>query len=157
MKTNVVDELKKIAAECGGILQPETVVAKARPKSSPLHSRFEWDDSVAGHQYRIWQARKLISVSVEMIQGSDDPSDVFVSLTTDRENDRGGYRIMTQVLSDDEMRTQMLADALAELECFREKYRRLKELAGVFDSIERVSRNRRGRKGTARPGIASRV
>ncbi len=32
----------------------------------------------------------------------------------------------------------MLADALAELEIFREKYSRLKELAAVFAAIKKV-------------------
>jgi hypothetical protein len=123
MKTNkVITELKRIANKNGGLLQPETVVESARPASSPLHSRFEWDNTVAGQQYRIWQARQLIRVSVEIIIPSmEKPTDVFVSLSTDREKESGGYRIMVDVLTDKQMRQQMLADALAELEIFREK------------------------------------
>ena len=141
MKTEIViAELKKLAQDNGGLLQPEIVVEAARPKSSPLHSRFEWDDSVAGQQYRIWQARQLIRVSVEVITGSEEPMNVFVSLTPDRAKESGGYRVMTHVLSRKEMREQMLSDALAELQCFREKYARLKELAGVFEAIKKVNR-----------------
>ena len=145
MKNKVVAELKRIAAENDGLLKPETVVDEAKPVSSPLHPKFEWRNTVAAHQYRIWQARKLIRVSVEVWAGTEDPVNVFVSLTPDREtrgNDDGdiggGYRVMTQVLSDKEMRQQMLADALAELACFEEKYRRLKELAAVFAAIKKV-------------------
>jgi hypothetical protein len=140
MKTNkVITELKRIANKNGGLLQPETVVESARPASSPLHSRFEWDNTVAGQQYRIWQARQLIRVSVEIIIPSmEKPTDVFVSLSTDREKESGGYRIMVDVLTDKQMRQQMLADALAELEIFREKYSRLKELAAVFAAIKKV-------------------
>lgn len=139
MKTNkVITELKRIANKNGGLLQPETVVESARPASSPLHSRFEWDNTVAGQQYRIWQARQLIRVSVEIIPSMEKPTDVFVSLSTDREKESGGYRIMVDVLTDKQMRQQMLADALAELEIFREKYSRLKELAAVFAAIKKV-------------------
>jgi hypothetical protein len=140
MKNKTIAELKRIAIENGGLLKPEIVVEEARPKSSPLHSRFEWDDSVAGQQYRIWQARQLIRVSVELLAGTDEKMDVFVSLKTDRKD--GGYRVMSQVLSDAEMRAQMLADALSELELFRDKYQKLKELAEVFSVIRKVKKKR---------------
>lgn len=138
----VIAELKRIAKENGGLLQPETVVDEARPVRSPLHSRFEWDNTVAGQQYRIWQARQLIRVSVEVLAGTDKACEVFVSLTPDRERESGGYRIMADVLSDADLRNQMLSDALDELELFREKYRKLKELAAVFSAIKHVRRNK---------------
>ena len=138
----VVLELKRIARDNGGFLQPETVVAEARPASSPLHSRFEWDNTAAGQQYRIWQARQLIRVTVELLAGTKQVTEVFVSLPPARARESGGYRIMADVLSDADMRSQMLADALAELELFREKYRRLKELASVFAAIKRVRKKK---------------
>lgn len=142
-KTNkVVAELKRIAKENGGLLQPETVVDEARDESSPLHSRFTWDNTEAAHRYRIWQARQLIRVLVEVIAGTDETCEVFVSLSPDRERESGGYRIMTEVLSDADMRNQMLGDALDELSLFREKYRKLKELAAVFSAIKKVNRKR---------------
>ena len=137
-KNKVITELKRIANKNGGLLQPETVVESARPIKSPLHSRFEWDNTVAGQQYRIWQARQLIRVSVEVLERTDEVTDVFVSLSTDREKESGGYRIMVDVLTDKQMRAQMLADAMAELEIFRVKYSRLKELAAVFEAIKKV-------------------
>ena len=139
MKSNkVISELKKIAHQNGGLLQPETVVEAARPVSSPLHSRFEWDNGSAAHQYRIWQARQLIRVSVELLQGTKESIEVFVSLIPDRERESGGYRIMTDVLSDSQMRAQLLKDALNELEIFQDKYKRLKELVAIFSAIKRV-------------------
>ena len=132
--------MKRIAASNGGVLQPEIVVEKARPKTSPLHSRFTWNDSTAAHEYRIWQARQLIRVSVELIEGITGSVDVFVSLSPDRYKDGGGYRVMTEVLSDLELRQQMLVDALNELRVFQQKYSRLKELAEVFRSIRNVKR-----------------
>ena len=139
-KNKVITELKRIARENGGLLQPEVVVEEARPKSSPLHSRFTWDDAEAAHAYRIWQARQLIRVSVEVLAGTKTEMDVFVSLSPDRQRDSGGYRIMTDVLSNQEMRAIMLKDALAELELFHEKYQKLKELSAVFAAIKKVRR-----------------
>lgn len=143
MKSKVITELKRIAAENDGILQPETVVDEARPVSSPLHSRFEWDNSVAGQAYRIWQARQLIRVVVEVLPGTDELSEVFVSLTPDRKG--GGYRIMADVLSHEDSRKQLLRDAMKDLELFRDKYRRLKELTEVFRAIRKIRGRSRSR------------
>lgn len=140
MNKKVISELKRIAVEHGGILQPETVAERARPVSSPLHSRFQWDNSKAAHEYRIWQARQLINVSVEMIDGVKGAAPVFVSLKTDRQRDGGGYRVMTDVLSDAQMRQQMLQDALEELNSFQLKFQRLKTLSEVFKAIKKVKR-----------------
>lgn len=142
MKNNpVTNELKRIAEAHGGILKPEAVVQAARSKKSPLHKKFCWDDSKAAHEYRIWQARQLIRVVVEKIEGVEGRHEVFVSLTRDRKD--SGYRVMTEVLNSAQMRAQMLEDAIRELEFFQNKYRRLRELAGVFASIRKVRKRRR--------------
>lgn len=144
MKPSIITTLKQIAAENDGLLMPEMVVDAARPVSSPLHSRFEWNDGKAAEAYRIWQARQLIRVCVEVVPQAGVSSEVFVSLTSDRRE--GGYRIQTEVLSDAKMRKQLLADALAELQLFREKYARLRELAVVFAAIHKVGKqSRRGK------------
>lgn len=146
MKSRKIDkiaaELRRIAKRHHGVLQPEDVVSAARDKKSPLHSRFEWDDNEAARNYRIWQARQLIRVCVEQLPGIKAPSEVFVSLSPDRYS-QGGYRVVTDVLSDKQMREVMLEDALAELEIFRLKYRRLTELVEVFSAIKKVSRQER--------------
>lgn len=144
MKHNpVIIELKRIAKEHGGILRPETVVEEARPKSSPLHKRFTWDNNKAAHEYRIWQARQLIRVVVEPIAGAKGRHEVFVSLTSDRKD--SGYRVMTEVLSDAQMRRQMLEDALRELDIFQLKYSRLRELSAVFAVIRKIRSKKNGR------------
>lgn len=132
-----VAELNRIAAENDGILKPEDVVNAARPKSSPLHNCFEWSDTAAAREWRIHQARNLIRVVVTTvpIHGHDTPCRVFVSLTPDRQEEGGGYRQIVTVLSDTEMRAQLLADAKAEMTLFVQKYGRLKELARVVDAI----------------------
>lgn len=139
-RSKVVNELKRIAQEHGGILQPETVVAQARPVTSPLHNKFEWNDRKAGHEYRLWQARALIKVVVEVLPGMQEASDVFVSLSSDRTRHGGGYRVMTEVLSDADLKAQMLHDALNELNLFQHKYSVLKQLSVVFQAIKRVRR-----------------
>jgi len=61
------DELAKIHQQKQR-LTAEAVVEAAAPASHPLHNRFEWDDSVAGHKYRLVQATELIrSVEVNFV------------------------------------------------------------------------------------------
>jgi hypothetical protein len=38
---------------------PKEILEKAKDPKSPLHKYFEWDNSKAGEQYRIYQARHL--------------------------------------------------------------------------------------------------
>lgn len=133
----IINELNRIASSNGGLLVPEKVVDAARNPRSVLHSRFEWDDGKAADEYRIWQARQLISVCVETIPGSTEETQAFVSLSVDRHEGRG-YRKTVAVLNDAELREQLLRDALSELNCFQQKYSRLRQLADVFSAIRKV-------------------
>lgn len=139
----VIAVLQRIAKKSGGVLVPEQVVEEARSPHSILHSQFCWDNDRAAKQYRIWQARVLIRTTVRYISinGDKRPVRVFVSLTSDRDEDGGGYRDVVAVLSNKEMRSQMLEDALNELQVFEVKYSHLKELAGIFKA-SRDARNK---------------
>ena len=136
---SVAAVLKQIADENDGILMPEHVVEAARPSHHPLHDRFEWDDTEAAHQYRIDQARRIIRVTVTMLPAMKGQRVVrsYTSLTPDREKG-GGYRETVVVLSNPDMRKQMLADAMDELRVFRRKYSILTELAGVFGEFAKL-------------------
>jgi hypothetical protein len=144
MKTNqkIINELQRIAVRNGGILLPGKVVEAARFKSSPLHSQFEWDDAKAAHSHRLWQARQLIRVvvTVENVDGDKKPMHVFVSLKQDRKE--GGYRETIAVLSDKDLRQQLLADAIADMQWFQEKYQSLTELAEVFSAMDKIQRRK---------------
>lgn len=120
-----------------GQIKPEDVVEAASDESSPLHSWFEWDDTEAARAYRIWQARVLIRTRVTIIQDSQEPMRIFVNLTSER-NEGLGYRELVSVMSNPDMREQLLADALEEMDRFRQKYEQLKELAEVFSAIKKV-------------------
>lgn len=49
-------ELKKLYDK-RGYVTASAFVASAEDKKSSLHDLFEWDDSKAAHQHRLWQAR----------------------------------------------------------------------------------------------------
>lgn len=137
-KLNIEQELKKIAAKRGGLLKPADVVDAAKSKQHPLHKKFCWDDTKAAQEYRLWQARELI-MSVRVVYEADEkqiPYRMFVSLTSDRKN--SGYREVVSVLRHDDRRAEMLQDAMNELRLAKAKYGFIKELAEVWESIERV-------------------
>lgn len=139
LNQEITAELKKISDRNGGLLRPLDVVETARAEDSPLHSRFEWDDSLAAEKHRLNQARELIRVCVSLITTSDNRVirvGTFVSLTPDRDNPGGGYRQIDVVMENPEQREQLLRDALSELEAFRTKYSHLRELVDLFQAID---------------------
>jgi hypothetical protein len=137
----IAAELQRIAKAHQGILQPAIVVKEAANPKSPLHDYFEWADDEAAFQYRLWQARQLIRVVVNVVGPTDaPPQPVWVSLEEDRLKDGGGYRMTVDVLSDPALRQQLLVQARKEMEQFAKKYRDLQELAEVFSAMRKVKR-----------------
>ena len=138
MKNAIKQELLRIAAEHRGILRPEDVVEAAKPKASPLHDRFQWNDGKAAYEYRLWQARQLISVTVTYEEPVNAHVRTFVSLKQDRKKGKKGYRVLAQVMSEEESREQLLQDAFEDMKVFKKKYRLLTELAAVFEAMDSV-------------------
>ena len=136
-----IEALKELYKERGKLLHPRDIVETARNKFSPLHSYFEWEDSVAAEKYRIEQARELLQkvyVKIQMPDGNMKMTQIFVSLISDRE--KGGYRTLVDVLSNIEMRKQLIQDALRDMQIFTNKYNTLRELASVFSAIKKVKK-----------------
>lgn len=127
----------------------ERVVTEARSTQSPLHDFFEWDNTKAAKAYRLEQARHMIR-SVVIVW--EDPSTstgtrvarAFISLRD--EDDEGGgkmYMGAVRAMSDARYRKQLLAEALAEAEAWRQRYKDLEELAGVFKALDKIKKPRK--------------
>jgi len=134
--------LEEIRQEHNGILRPEDVIKRAQDPESPLHERFQWDDTEAAYQYRLYQARQLIRVCVKVVAEADEdkPLRVYVSLLPDRRQEGGGYRTLEDVLESADLREQLLEQATHDFRRWEEKYRRLQELAQVFAAMRRVQK-----------------
>ena len=141
--TDVLAELEQIRRRGHGVLKCHAVVAFARNPKTALHGQFEWDDTKAAQEFRLWQARELIAVSVTVLHGRTDPVRAYVSLGSDRIRPGGGYRSMEDVLADPERRAEMLEDAKRDMEVFVEKYEGFAELAGVFAAMRSVGKRQR--------------
>lgn len=88
--STLVSELVAIREE-HGTLTPALLVELARDPGHPLHSRFEWDDRVAGEKWRLEQAGHLLRVTERpdptkpnelrafmAVRGEDTPTSEYV-------------------------------------------------------------------------------
>lgn len=92
------------------LLTAAAVVDAARDEDSPLHEHFEWDDSVAGEQFRIIQARQIIRAIVIDESRTGEAIRQWVSLPSDRKLPGGGYRELPAVLSVDALREEKIVE-----------------------------------------------
>lgn len=65
---SVLDVLRGLY-ERDGKLTAESVLAAAQDVSSPIHSLFEWDDTIAAHEYRLEQARRVVRMTITTVEG----------------------------------------------------------------------------------------
>lgn len=134
-------ELERVRTAHKGRLHPKHVVAAARDPANPLHNKFEWDDKKASEAYRLQQAMELIRQVTFLPKGADEPVRAYVSLSSDRLS-RGGFRAMVDVLSDAQLKAQMIEDAKQELSAFQQRYDQLRKVAkfrSVFRAIDRIT------------------
>ena len=134
------EELRAIAATHKGLLRPKDIVDFARNPATALHARFCWDNTRAAELYRLWQAQQTIRVWVEVINEYREPVRAFVSVMDDRIAQGGGYRTLSNVLSDSLMRRRFLRQALDSLKEWERRYQQLKELAPIFAARARLSK-----------------
>lgn len=126
----------------------ERVVTEARSAQSPLHGFFEWDNTKAAKAYRLEQARHMIRSIVIVWDDESSPSGTRIArafLSLRDEDDGGGKMYMGAVraMSDKRYRKQLLVEALAEAEAWRQRYKDLEELAGVFKALDKVKKPRK--------------
>lgn len=139
-KVFIVRELERIRQTHGNVLQAEDVVNVAQSARNPLHGYFTWDDTKAAHEYRLWQARKLIEVAVTILPNCNKPIQAYVSLRSSRSEDGGGYLSLVEVLRSPDLRKQLLRESLDDLRTWEERYHRLSELAPIFKARRDVAR-----------------
>lgn len=128
-------ELMALRDDAGLIDARSAVKWARRNRTSQLYRELEWDNTVAGEEYRIHQVRQLIAV--EIIDGGGVRK--LVSLSIDR-SQGGGYRPIEEVGASPNLRAILLRDALGELNRVKERFKRLSELAQVWAAADRVQK-----------------
>lgn len=134
----IKEELEYIAQKNGGTINPADVIEFAKDESTKLHSSFIWDDSKAAHQWRLFQARQIISCQVTYIDNGKKTVEcqAFYSLEQDRNGT--GYRSVNDIMVDDDFRDALLEQAKKELQRIKGKYSMLTKLADIFAEIDKL-------------------
>lgn len=137
---SVLDQLQAIYNRHNA-LTAQIVLAEATDPKHPLHHRFTWDESEAAERWRLYQAQALIrSVNVVIDRGDNLPPisvRAFVSESEIRRgadeqgDDAGVYLPVTEVVSNDVMRT-------AWFQSLRKDWERLKAKAGASQEFAQM-------------------
>lgn len=121
-----------------GVLTCEAVLDAARPKNSPLHSYFTWDDSRAAERYRLIEAGRLIAtVRIEYRRKKAAQvvyTPAFIPTGTNSEGKRE-YFPVEEVTRNEFLQQKALADARSEMEGTRARYSHLVDLLELSTEV----------------------
>ena len=136
-KREIVEtELRRIWDERAE-LSAADILEEARPEDSPLHPFFEWDDSQAAENFRLFQAGMLIrsvKLRVTSIDARGQITDYRVRAWVPRrylDGDVGTYLPVEQARDDPKIREALTRAMLRDAEAFKRRYRHLVEYSEV--------------------------
>lgn len=133
----VEKELRAIHSR-DGVITCEAVLEAARPKSSPLHDYFTWEDSRAAERYRLIEAGRLIAtVRIEYTPKKAAQvvyTPAFIPTGTSSEGKKQYYPV-EEISKNDFLREKALADARREMENTRARYSHLVDLLELSTEV----------------------
>lgn len=129
------DHIQTIYERNNYSITPSIVLNEARNPSNPLHSHFEWDDSIAGEEYRKIQARNLIqSVKIKYVTpNSDDETKYvrkYVSIQTKDEGHQ--YKAIEDIAKDDILTEITLRNMEREWRQLKNRYGHFREFVDMI-------------------------
>ena len=130
--TNLRDQLQAIRDERGS-LTPALVVEVAADPKHPLHGRFEWDDSKAGHQWRLEQAGQLLRVTFRPDPSKPTDLRAFVAVKGE-DSPTSEYVPVGEAMADPFTQKLVLAQFKREWKTFQRRYEHLAQFAAVIMS-----------------------
>ena len=128
--SNVIDALTALRDEVGS-LTADLVVEAATPEDHPLHSRFEWDNTIAGHAYRLTQASSLLRVTFKPAPTQPRELRAFLAVKG-KDTRRSDYVPVAEAMGDEFTRKLVLADMEREWRIFRHRYEDMAEFAAMI-------------------------
>lgn len=126
------DELLAVRAQHGK-LTPQLVVDAARDPGHPLHSRFEWDDAVAGEAWRRQQAHDLIRKAKVVYREADEskPEKSVRAFVAIRAEDGHVFDPVEEVAQDPFRQRLVLADMEREWKALFARYKEFEEFLSL--------------------------
>lgn len=139
-------ELERIRA-AHGCLDRETVKEAARRTDSPLHKDiFDCPPKIASERYYSDKAATVIrSIEIVRMECPKRPSRAYEITTLPPEvnsTPRRVYLTTEEILTDPVARSELLGDAIREVQRLRQRYSMLSELAQVFNAMDYFLINR---------------
>ena len=102
LKSHILDSgIKYITAD--------EVVELAKDPDNPMHGYFEWDNQKAGHQYRLYQARKLIA-GIKITYEDKPDTEVRLMVSVPSERGKNGYQLLSLAIKNPDARQELLAE-----------------------------------------------
>jgi hypothetical protein len=137
-------ELERIKRQNNGFLTPQEVVNEARKTNSPLHNCFDWNDSTAAEQWRLQQARQLIT-SINLVieyKGKQEEIDAYVNVFLPNKKGKcfQAYIDIQSAMGNTDFKNQVIMDAMNELLYWQKKYQRFKEFSEIFKVIKKIQK-----------------
>lgn len=128
--------INEIAARNGGKIRPDDVVEDARDPDSPLHDRFEWDESKAAQAHWLNTARELIrAVRVSVTTDTTIVSSVAYVRDPSLGAEEQGYVSIASLRSDRELAREAI---VYEFSRAAGALRRAKEVAAALNLDKEV-------------------
>lgn len=107
-------------------LSADLVLGAATSDASPLHDQFEWNNDVAGHKYRLGQARDLIrTVKIRRVE-TDRDLDVRAYLSV-RSPQEPSHYVATEDIEDVLAQKLLLAQMRRDIDRLKTRYSHLQE------------------------------
>lgn len=127
-KKAVVEGVVRDLYQEEGKVMPERVVELAKDRHHPLHKYFEWNDKVAGHEYRVEQAREMIR-EIEIVVLTADESYKVRAFQPRRYvgRDGGGYMPTDEITAAEY--PMLLRRVQADMLALKARYEHLAEFA----------------------------
>ena len=127
------------------IRSADALLKVAKVRDNPLHSQFEWEDSRAGQQYRLLQARTMInSLHVEVVDSKNTTRHIEAFVHT---VDRSDLYVPTLEANSEEL-SKAEMDCWRQMKSFRARWKGLefaREFVSIVNEKERSLSRRRKR------------
>lgn len=104
-----------------GVCTPDAYHDVVADPQHPLHNRYEWDDTIAGREYRKHQIRRDIVRPKIINNGAESPRFVSVTVTKADDTSRRGYLEQIVAAQTDELWQQVIYETSAQLRGLRNR------------------------------------
>ena len=141
-----IDTILKVEESKG--LTAENLLETAKNPKSPLHEFFDWDDSEAANKWRLAQARILINEVKVIIENKEYYAFENVQIaTTDNSGGKEStesirvYKPVIEIMSQEELRKQVISAALRQLSYWEEQNSKYNELKPIIKTASKVRKD----------------